>query len=366
MDLLTNPVKEYDWGSTTELAALLGLPPDRPRAEMWLGAHPAGPSTLIRDGHLRSLTDIIDADPVSELGVDTVNRFGTRLPFLLKLLAAQRALSLQVHPSAHEAQHRYTRDDPHYRDPWAKPEMVCALTTFTALAGLRTPERAAALLARLGLPQLAPVTAALAKSDTTTALATLLSWPRSERPQLVKAILDTASRLSHRDFALTAQLAQQYPGDPAVLAPLLMHHHRLSPGQAMFMPAGVLRTYLSGFAVEIMGASDTVLRAGLTNKPIDVTALLAIVDISAQPQYVTPDDAGTYRPACPEFRLHHIAATPRRLTGALPRVLLCTHGTVTVDTGPSLRAGQALFLPARPDPVTVSSEGTAYCAEPGI
>ncbi|MDI1461235.1 mannose-6-phosphate isomerase, class I [Catellatospora sp. KI3] len=365
MDLLTNPVKEYDWGSTTELAALLGLPPGPPRAELWLGAHPSGPSTLDRGGRTYTLAEVLDADPVGELGTATVDRFGPRLPFLLKLLSARRALSLQVHPSDEQARQGYARRDPHYADPWAKPELVVALTEFSALAGLRPAAEAADLLARLALPQLAPVVAALGQGDVAAALHTVLTWPRTARRELVTAVAAAARELGGQDFDATARLAGQHPDDPAVLAPLLLRRHTLAPGQALYLPAGVLHTYLGGFAVEVMGASDNVLRAGLTGKPVDVPALLAITDVRAQPGRVVPDASGVYRPGCPQFRLHHVSGSTSRLAGALPRILLCTGGTVTAGEH-RLHAGQAVFLPARHDPLTIRGEGTAYCAEPGI
>ncbi|MBV1851368.1 mannose-6-phosphate isomerase, class I [Catellatospora tritici] len=366
MDLLTNPVKDYDWGSTTELPALLGLPPGRTMAELWLGAHPSGPSTLERGGRTYTLAEVIGADPVGELGAATVDRFGPRLPFLLKLLSASRALSLQVHPSDEQARQGYARRDPHYADASAKPEMVVALTEFSALAGMRQGPQAADLLARLGLPELGPVVAALARGDLTGALDTVLTWPRPARHGLVAAVAAAARGLGGQDFGATARLADQHPDDPAVLAPLLLRRHTLAPGQALYLPAGVLHTYLGGFAVEVMGASDNVLRAGLTGKPVDVPALLAVTDVSAQPEHVVADETGAYRPHCPQFRLHRLTGGTLRLTRALPRILLCTRGAVTAGDSITLHAGQSIFLPARHDSLTVSGEGTAYCAEPGI
>ncbi|MEV0459253.1 mannose-6-phosphate isomerase, class I [Catellatospora methionotrophica] len=367
MDLLTNPVKEYDWGTRTDLAALLGLAPDRPRAELWLGTHPSGPSTLVRAGHTRTLAEVVAADPARELGAGTVGTFGPRLPYLLKLLSARQPLSLQVHPSAEQARRGHDRGDPHYPDPWDKPEMAVALTTFDALAGMRPPAESADLVNRLGLRRLAPVVDTLAGGDPPGALSTVLTWPQPDRRCLVTEVADACVDLAAEPaFAVTAQLAVLHPDDPAVLAPLLLNHHRLAPGEALYLPAGVLHTYLRGFAVEVMGASDNVLRAGLTSKPVDVAALLSVIDASAQPRPVTPDADGAYRPGCPQFRLHHLTpATPRRLTGAWPRILLCTHGTVTAD-GTTLHAGQSLWLPAHHDSLTVTGEGTAYCAEPGI
>ncbi|WP_433220186.1 mannose-6-phosphate isomerase, class I [Microtetraspora malaysiensis] len=365
MDLLTNPIKTYPWGSRTAIAGLTGRTASGPEAEMWLGAHPSGPSRLTRDGVERTLVDAIAVDPVAELGRPSVERFGARLPYLLKLIAVDRPLSLQVHPTADQAAEGHARGDRNYCDPWPKPELICALTPFTALAGLRAPEQAAMLVERLGVAALRPVVARLAAGDMLAALRELLGLPGS-RADLVKSIVWAASSVHQPDYELIIRLARLYPEDPAVLAPLLMRRHELEPGQAMFLGAGVLHCYISGFGVEIMGSSDNVLRAGLTGKPIDVDELLRITDAPAVPLPVEPaDDA--YVPPCPEFLLRRIVpGAGRTLPGELPRILLCVDGVVQAGDEVKLRAGDAVYVPASEGPITISGDGTVFCAEPQI
>src|SRR5690606_18077010 len=100
MDRLENTIRPYAWGSTTAIPRLLGTEPTgEPQAEMWMGAHPGAPSRTARG----TLAEVIDAAPEKELGTACVARFGPRLPFLLKLLAAGAPLSLQVHPGLEQA-----------------------------------------------------------------------------------------------------------------------------------------------------------------------------------------------------------------------------------------------------------------------
>jgi mannose-6-phosphate isomerase len=364
VDLLNNPIKDYAWGSRTAIAGLTGRSASGPEAEMWLGAHPSGPSRLTRDGVEHTLIDVIAADPVSELGSTSVERFGERLPYLLKLIAVDRPLSLQVHPTAAQAAEGFGRGDRNYSDPWPKPEMICALTPFSALAGFRPADQSAMLVERLGLVLLMPVVTRLTAGDTLGALRALLELPGS-RKELVDSIVWAASAVHQTDYELVRRLAKLYPEDPAVLAPLLLRRHELAPGQALFLGAGVLHCYLTGFGVEIMGSSDNVLRAGLTGKPIDVDELLRITDAEVGPLPVEPVE-GAYVPPCPEFRLTKV--TPgdgHTLAGSSPRILVCTDGAVNVGDQVKLRPGESVFVPAAEGPVHLTGEGTVFCAEPG-
>ncbi|GIH26918.1 mannose-6-phosphate isomerase, class I [Acrocarpospora phusangensis] len=364
MDLLTNPIKDYAWGSRTAIAALTGRSAAGPEAEMWLGAHPSGPSLLQRDGSERALTAVIAADPVAELGAGVIERFGERLPYLLKLIAVDRALSMQVHPSLEQAAEGFVRGDHNYSDPWPKPEMICALTPFSALAGFRPPAEAAELVRALGLPALAPVADALAAGDVLAALRVLLGWPSAGRAGLVRDVVRTAGN------PLVTRLAEQYPDDPAVLAPLLMRHHELAPGDALYLGAGVLHCYLDGFGVEIMGSSDNVLRAGLTPKPIDIEELLRVTDPAAQPTLIDPV-ADVYLTPSPEFQLRRFTpGESYRVPGGSPRILVCVEGVVRVrnEEGDEVKLGAAdsLFAAAGEGQLELSGSGMVFCAEPRL
>ncbi|GAA0404958.1 mannose-6-phosphate isomerase, class I [Microbispora corallina] len=365
MDLLTNPIKDYAWGSRTAIAALMGRPAGGPEAEMWLGAHPASPSLLSGNGSPVSLADAVAADPEGTLGRPVVERFGERLPYLLKVIAVDQPLSLQVHPDSEQAADGFARGDANYADPWHKPEMICAITPFRGLAGFRPADQAAMLVGRLQVEALTPVADALRDGDVLAALRLLLEWPGSRR-ELVEAVVWAASSVHQPDYALVAKLARRYPEDPAVLAPLLMRRHELAPGDALYLGAGVLHCYLDGFGVEIMACSDNVMRAGLTGKHIDVDELLRVTRPEAQPLAVEPA-GGVYAPPCPDFLLRRVTpGASHVLEGALPRIVLCTEGAVRVGAEVKLQAGESVFVPASDGPVELSGDGVAFCAEPQI
>ncbi|MBX6383621.1 MAG: mannose-6-phosphate isomerase, class I [Microbispora sp.] len=369
MDLLTNVIKDYPWGSRTAIAGLTGRPASGPEAEMWLGAHPAGSSRLTRGGAETTLADVVAADPVGTLGEAVAGRFGARLPYLMKLIAVDAPLSLQVHPDAAQAADGHARGNVNYTDPWHKPEMVCALTPFTGLAGFRPPEQSAMLIERLHVAALTPVVAALRGGDVLGALRVLLEWPGSRR-ELIESVVWAASAVHTPDYALVVRLARRYPEDPAVLAPLLLRRHTLAPGEALFLGAGVLHCYLDGFAVEIMACSDNVLRAGLTGKHIDVEEVLRISDAAAQPLAVEPV-GGAYVPPVPEFLLRRIAPGETEvLGGPVPRIVLCTEGVVRVGTGGGpevkLRPGESVFAAASESPLEIGGDGVGFCAEPHL
>lgn len=419
---MVNPVRDYDWGSRTELARIQGREPSGgPEAELWMGAHPAAPSLVPGpDGTGRGLDQAIAAAPEAMLGAGCVQRFGPRLPFLLKVLAVQRALSIQVHPSPEQAAAGFAREqaagiEPRLRsyvDPYAKPEMVVALTEFVALAGLRDTAEVAGLLGLLGLldlpaldlPVRGPMLAALGqdargagRAGTARAVAALATWPAPERAELASQVRRRAEALLHaptsacepelgvdrdtrRALEWVLALTEQHPGDPMVLAPLVLRLHRLAPGQAMFLPAGVPHAYLSGLGMEVMSASDNVVRAGLTGKRVDADALISLLDPDAVPlldvpSRPVPDGAVSGRgwyPPVPEFalaQLHVDGPGTLARTGG-PEVVFCLEGQVEVSLGGqglTLRAGSSAFLPALPgtDPDVVLLPAPAVLALDG-
>uniref|UniRef100_UPI0028116E72 mannose-6-phosphate isomerase, class I n=1 Tax=Streptomyces sp. TaxID=1931 RepID=UPI0028116E72 len=353
MDRLVNTVRPYPWGSPTALPALMGTTPDgSPQAEVWMGAHPGAPSRVERDGRLRGLDRIIEENPQGELGDAVVRRFGPRLPFLVKLLAADAPLSLQVHPDPAQAATGYARenargvplDAPHrtYRDPQHKPEMIVALTPFEGLCGFRPPHESADLLAALNLDWLAPYVQTLRSAPEEPALREVFSALLSlfpGRPAEFGGALSSAARQPgplREELAVYDRLSRAYPGDPGVPAALLVRHVRLAPGEALFLGAGVPHAYLRGLGVEIMAASDNVLRCGLTNKHVDVPELLRVVRFTALPTPVLhPVREGDHEEVYPvpvdDFRLSRLVRgagdSARVLPGSRPQILVCTGGT---------------------------------------
>jgi mannose-6-phosphate isomerase len=242
-------VQHYDWGDTSFLPRFLGTEPDgRPWAELWLGTHPNGPS-LLDDGR-----------PLSEVTGE--------LPYLLKVLSAARPLSLQTHPNREQAVRGHAEG--RYPDPNPKPELLCALTPFEALCGVRPVDTTLELLADLGIVDLAEVLRDGGPGAVLTALYRGTLDP--------SAVISACSDHERPEAAWVRRLDAMYPGQPSVAVTLLLNHVVLEPGEAIHLGAGNLHAYLSGSGIELMGASDNVVRGGLTTKHVDIDDLLAVVD----------------------------------------------------------------------------------------
>ncbi|WP_369202957.1 mannose-6-phosphate isomerase, class I [Streptomyces sp. PU-14G] len=406
MDRLENTVRPYAWGSTTALPALFGeAPTGEPQAELWMGAHPGAPSRVERGAGPQPLSEVIAAAPERELGVRSVETYGPRLPFLLKLLAAGSPLSLQVHPDSAQAAAGHAEEEargvpldaPHrnYKDANHKPELVCALTPFEGLCGFRHPQEAATLLESLGVDGLKPYADILRAHPETEALrevlTALLTADKDEMAATVAAAAEAAAESTAH--AVYADIARHYPGDPGVLAAMLLNHVVLRPGEALFLAAGVPHAYLSGLGVEIMANSDNVLRCGLTPKHVDVPELLRIVRFEpTDPGVLRPEaDESTgeevYETPAGEFRLSRFAlvpgAAPHALHAPAAQILLCTEGTAMLhgtdgaafgDGGPeggtegargeaelALTPGRSAFVPAG-EKVRIRGDGTLFRA----
>ena len=416
---ITNTPRPYAWGSPTAIAELLGRASSGgPEAELWLGAHPGSPSLIIDPPQVAGSPDLaawIAADPASALG-----RLASagRLPFLLKILAAGRPLSLQAHPSAEQARLGFERENAagipidapqrNYRDPFPKPELVYALSpTFEALCGFRPAAETRAIVrtllrmdARSATPQPQILQDLLERVDD---LPKVFEWLISNGPGVaglvdrvcavaalggglgagldtglcagldaglgtaldarVDAGLDTRGEIDS-ELATVRLLAAEYPGDPGIVISLLLNQVTLRQGEALYLPAGNIHAYLEGVGVELMTASDNVLRGGLTPKHVDVPELLRVLDFRPGPvPYSRPSvpSAGVsvYRPSAADFVLVHIHGDPVDATYDLigPGIAICTKGAVSIAGAVSsvtLRRGHAVYI--TPD------EGTlAFC-----
>ncbi|MFF9077623.1 mannose-6-phosphate isomerase, class I [Streptomyces sp. NPDC014646] len=388
MDRLSNTVRPYAWGSTTAIPELLGVAPTgEPQAEMWMGAHPGAPSRLTRTtgaaaGREQSLAEVIAADPEGELGRATVDKFGPHLPFLLKLLAAGAPLSLQVHPDLDQARRGYADEErrsvpidaPHrtYKDASHKPELICALTPFAGLCGFRRPDEAAATMAALGVDSLKPYADLLGAHPEEAALrevlTAILGADPAETAETVNEAAAAAQRLGGA-LAPYARIAHHFPGDPGVIAAMLLNYVELQPGEALFLGAGVPHAYLDGLGVEIMANSDNVLRCGLTPKHVDVPELLRVVRFEpTEPGILRPEASPSgeelYETPVDEFRLSRFdlspGAEPVDLTRSTPQILLCTAGAPKAGTI-GLTPGTSVFVPAG-EKTEVSGTGTLFRA----
>ena len=401
MQRIVGVERDYAWGSPTAIPGLLGTEPSGgPVAELWFGAHPDAPARLeamFGESGPDLLTHIA-ADPVGALGEDVVSRFGPQLPYLLKLIAPAKPLSLQVHPSLERARERFAAEsaagialeDPtrNYRDPNHKPELVFALTTFRAMCGFRAPRRAAELLADLGTPLAQELHATLRAEPTAEGVRAAFTWLLDSEtrpsPDAVQELARACARRladgspSPRADNTVVRLAEAYPGDPGVVVSLLLNPVTLQPGDALFVPAGGVHVYLAGLGVELMAASDNVLRAGLTPKHVDVPEMLECVDyVAAPPIRIAPEvfhgATRVFYAPVDDFELAVTALTDvnggpaHPLPGRGPRVLLCLDGRIEVTSETDsavLERGEAYFV--RADEGALRGRGTGTLVQADV
>jgi mannose-6-phosphate isomerase len=386
---LDNPIRDYAWGSPEAIPALLGIEPTgRPAAELWIGAHPDSPSRWSVHPDRPGLDELIERAPDRLLGPAAVRRFGPRLPFLLKVLAADRALSMQVHPTLAQARAGYAAEQAaglapgapgrNYTDSNHKPELAYALSEFDAFCGFRPVADTARLLDALDVPELSQFRDLLVGRDGLRAtFTTLLSLAGETRDRLVRETLAGCRRLAGAGgpWAAAAQASllagEDFPGDIGAVLALLLNHVRLAPGEAIFLGAGNVHAYLRGTCVEVLANSDNVLRCGLTPKHVDVAELVRIADFTplTEPRW-NPEPAadGTVRFAVPvpDFVLDVPALTDRPWApaGDGPCLVLAGEQPVTVRCGELVEGVEpwhAVFLAAagRPDRALTGS-GRAF------
>ena len=360
--------RHYAWGSTTAIPDLLGREPDgTPVAELWFGTHPDAPAGV--PGQDDTLADLIAADPERTVGPAVLEDFGPHLPFLVKILAAESPLSIQVHPTREQARAGFDAEEAAgvardaaertYKDANHKPELLCALDTFEALCGFRPVDETLAALDQLDVPQLGFLSDLLRGPDPLrAAMAELLAI--DDPAPLVDEVARAAGSLGrHAELARVVELTSTaFPGDVGVLVALLLNYVRLAPGEAIYLPAGNVHAYLRGTGIEVMAASDNVLRCGLTPKHIDRDAVLQVADFHELPDPRWPAEHGVFAVPVPDFRLvpFPVGEQPISLGGAEPWIVLCSEGEVTVDAV-RLRPGEAAFVPVAAQPVTVAGTG---------
>jgi mannose-6-phosphate isomerase len=386
--LLDNPVRAYAWGSPTAIPDLLGVAATgRPQAELWLGAHPGAPSTALTETGPIRLDELIRTDPAGMLGAHVVERFGPRLPFLLKVLAVERPLSIQAHPSPEEAWSGYDAEDASgvpadaaertYRDRNHKPELVVALSDFEALLGFREPADAERVIAELGVPELTAVAGTVQGPDgLRRAVRSLLDLAPQDGHRLADAVTAACRDRPGEPFATLAWIGEQHPGDRGLLLAVLLEPMHLHAGQAVAVPTGTPHTYLRGLAVEAQASSDNTVRAGLTDKHVDRGELLRILRYEAPAGLRTALSADSSAeefavPAVPDFRLTRftLGQDPVKLVDGVPRIVLVTAGRASLaadGTRTVLERGSSAFVPAADAAVELVGPGTAFVVAPGL
>lgn len=396
---LKNVIQKYPWGSKRLIPGLLGTqnPGDEPFAEMWMGVHPRGPSRLvIGEGRKIHLSSLIDEAPAAILGPDADKRFKGQLPFLFKVLAAGQPLSIQAHPDREQAEQGFIREEEqgvpvddfqrNYRDRNHKPEILCALTPFTAMCGFREPQvidsfyrkAASSVYERAVRPN--------------QGFGDPSAWVHEFFLNLMKLTADDQRILTddavrwaenHPREGIEGDLILRFHHffghDVGVQAPFFLNVVSLEPGEALYQPAGVLHAYVEGMGVELMANSDNVLRGGLTRKHVDVSELLRVLSFEPRPADVlheVPLDEyiSYYDTPIDEFRLLRLETIRPNAVDRAERcsieIGVCTDGDFLIK-GRSDRGGEVLevtrgdsfIVPFSFGEYTLHGTGTVYLAE---
>lgn len=373
MRRLHNATQAYDWGSTSDIPAFLGrTPTGEPVAEMWLGTHPLAPSMVETDD-----------------GLQPLSQWAGEVPFMLKILAAEQPLSIQVHPGAVDAREGFDReqaegvplDSPEriFKDPRHKPEMVYALSTFDTLVGFRPTAEILRVFAQLDSPAANALSATLRSRPGYKGIVRVLENlllappPASEVAHLVtqcKALVHDGVDIK-RAYATAALIARYHPGDVGILVSLMLNRITLQPGEAMFFGTGVIHAHLSGLCLEAMANSDNVMRAGLTRKALDPAGLIRSLEAGmsrvarVEPEYAS-FSTEVFSPAVEEFALAVTQVSPADPAGvelieATHSIVMCIGGAVKVVNAAgeelSLARGDAVYTGAADGPLTLFGTG---------
>lgn len=376
---LRNGVQQYEWGSAVAIPRFLGTAPgEAPIAEMWIGTHPLKSSrVLFEDGEETPLSDVV-----------------RDLPFMLKVLGAERPLSLQVHPSIAQAKAGFDDEEARgiaieapertFKDTNHKPEMVYALSTFESLIGFRPTAEILRVLGPIDAPLTRQLATDLRADPGFAGIVRRLRWLLSvnatgdEVAEVVKAcgtLVDRGLDVK-RAYATAIELAETFPEDIGVVISLLLNRMTLQPGEAAFLETGVIHAHLKGLCLEVMANSDNVLRAGLTRKHIDPEGLVACLSQGmARVARVTPDHDSEaiemFAPAGVDFALAVVQVSPADTRGVTlfddgPGLLICTGGEVLVTNAlgqvMSLRRGESMVLVPTDGQASVSGLGEVALA----
>ena len=392
--LLKNTVQEYAWGSYTAIPELLGKdsPSNRPHAELWMGAHPKSPSMVNCEGKWTSLIELIKNNPIDILGEKTANRYGNRLPYLLKVLAAAKPLSIQAHPSLKQASAGFERENSlgipmnafnrNYKDDNHKPECICALTPFWALNGFRKISDILSLMKKICSQSFNKELNNLRNQPDHVGLKRffndLMAMDSDRQKLLINDAVKNAQKLSEHNqvFEWMLNLHNEYQEDIGIFSPVILNLICLEPGQAMFLQAGELHAYLDGVGIELMANSDNVLRGGLTPKHVDVHELLNVLNfeereiniLSAQKRsnyeyvYLTPADEFELSVITDDKSMDYTSSEKRSI-----EIILCTDGEATIkDIGKNVSValvkGVSVVIPASVERYGIKGKGTFYKA----
>jgi mannose-6-phosphate isomerase len=391
-------VKEYDWGNPSFIPDLLGIPEDgKPKAELWMGTHESGEATIV--GTDEKLSAFLGKDSLTWFGQEHLDRFGPVLPLLLKVLAIDRPLSIQCHPSATQAKEgwmheeairaRLPKDLWNYKDPNRKAEVIYALTPVTAMCAFRPLSDIFAALTML-IPQgfaryFSDIDELTADPDKEIGklFEKLYTMDAEDLKVCIKEYVDSLKKMDELPFAtgdgrfleskgIVLSCYSAFPEDPGLFCPFLLNVKHLEPGEALFLEPRTLHAYVLGNGIELMSASDNVLRGGLTHKKVDVKELMKVLDIKSKQAVCAPTLKG--KSGC----LHILTPTEEFLlkvctTGTYAlhdrkciELLFCTEGQVTFTTeegSVQIKKGECYVIASALSDYSLEVAGKLFIAE---
>ncbi|CAB1080123.1 Mannose-6-phosphate isomerase (EC [Olavius algarvensis Delta 1 endosymbiont] len=393
IELLQNTIQYYAWGSPDAIPELLNIEnhSGQPWAELWMGAHSKAPSHLNHEGQRLSLADLIQTFPHEILGRQTAARFHNELPYLFKVLAAAKPLSIQAHPDLAQAQEGFAKENRlkipldapirNYKDANHKPECICALSRFYALYGFRAIPDILKSMSAACPAGLKDELTQLKNNPTSLGIKKFYSGLLAMNPARQKRIVDEALQNSERIDDQNAvfwikRLAAEYPSDVSIVSPILLNLICLEPGQALYLPAGELHAYLEGLGIELMANSDNVLRGGLTAKHIDLPELLKVANFEPRPvellktKKLGPNENLYVTPAN-EFVLSSISLSRpnpyQSPTSRSVEILMCTSGAAALHdigagTDLAIKQGDSVLIPAAVKGYRINGDAVLYKA----
>jgi len=378
---LTNKPMDYAWGSIDLIPDYFGIQATgKPMAEIWFGTHDGSPTEVI--GSDKSLHEILQEQGKSG-----------RLPFLLKILAAGAPLSIQAHPNPAQAIEGFARENAagipitaanrNYKDDLAKPELIVALTErFEALVGFNSPA-----LIQEKFAELLEVSTSAKLTEVLTRWIQWLEGADGVRQVFLDALtsadcdevfvsdlIDCAEQCPAL-VDLVVHLAEHHGKDRGIATALLMNHMSLQRGEGVFVPAGMPHAYLSGLGVEVMLASDNVLRGGLTPKHIDIEELTKVLVFeTTDPALVRTKTLAVgfekFELPTPEFDFYRASVGSSNLLADLnlpgDAIVLCTQGSVALSNSQEerqvLNIGEAAFMAGDARSFSLTGSGTVFIA----
>ncbi len=371
---LRNTVQHYSWGTKDFIPGLLGIDnkSGEPFAELWMGSNPRGESLVEEDGSEVPLSEVISRCADDVLGRNVSERFGGGLPFLFKVLSAGTPLSIQAHPDKKAAEEGFRRENDlgipldafnrNYKDDNHKPEIICALTPFTAMCGFRSPEEIHSMFSETGSVFYGNHLAPLLKEGTENGLRRFftryMKLSGDEAGRIIEEVISWAEKGESAEARLIVEFSKLHPGDRGVLAPLFLNVFELEPLQALYQGPGELHAYVRGSGIELMANSDNVLRGGMTGKNVDVDELLRILTFNfGKPQIIEAEEKAPceffYDTPVGEFMLERIylddSCSGVRRAPVSAEIFICTEGSGVIkadDYGLSFSRGDSFFIPA--------------------